>query len=147
MRKRWEFSHAARAALQVGALGALLLASHDPEPRLKDAIKPEAKRLRRKAERRFPKATSRAEDAFEAIQPVAQRILQEVAKYAPDSPSDARDKASDFIDDARPRALRFLHKVEDKAPVSAKDARRAVERARHRAPKQGRRFLHLLKAS
>jgi hypothetical protein len=144
-RQRCELSHAARAALQVGALGALIIASQQqPEPRLRDAIGPEARRLHKKASKVAPKTTARLDDAIEQIQPVAQHFLHEVAKRAPSSRDEAKDKAGELLERTQPTVMRFLHNASKKSPVSTGDARDAADKAMHRARKPARRWLHRL---
>lgn len=150
-RKHWEVSTAARAVLQVGALGALIIASQrQPEPTLRDVINPQAKRLHKKASKLAPKATSRVEDVIDQLQPVAQHFLHEAGKHAPSSTDDARDKVGNLVEHAQPAFMRFLHDASKKSPVSPEDARDAADKAIHRARKPARRWMHrmpMLKAS
>jgi len=146
-RKRLEVSTTARAVLQVGALGALIIASQQqPEPRLRDVIGPEAKRLHRRASKLAPKTTSRVEDVIDQLQPVAQHFLHEAGRHAPSSTEDARDRMSNLVEHAQPALMRFLHDTSKKSPVSPEDARDAANKAMRRARKPARRWMQHLPA-
>ena len=141
---------AARAALQAWSLASLIIASQQPPARktVLERLRPQAKRLSKKAAKIAPGPVSQVEDTVHQLQPVAERILQEVRKQAPVATHEAKERTAAFIEHAQPIAQRFLERAQQHAP-SSKEVRGKAAQVVHDAPSKAHRFSprQLLKAS